>query len=342
MGCRIDPVVGLSTLLRQLRLRAGYTQAQVAAAMGLQGRGNFNLVSRLERGKVRNPSLRTILDFLRACGATLDDLKPFLFAHLSEPLKVPERTNSRRRLPNPLGESAEDLKLRIQAAYWKLQQGVENLLHRELNRLGAPPFSSERQRLCLFGRKVFRILYATRNWSASNRQKRLLRCRQWAQARRLNPDAITTLEQAVTVLFEEMRESGELDRLPLLDEAKYLEQLGGRHRLLSDRALCRQDMFNQRRKEFEELMRRRGLVEQAALRLLEAVGITGNLIGNYRGAIIGLINACIATRANTPEREQSIRLQLSVADPRFTDRAIVQRLAAAIQRNWDEATADSS
>ncbi len=339
MESQTDRLASLFTILRQLRLRAGYTQAQIAAALGLRGKGNFNLISRLECGRVKNPSLRLILDFLRACNASLDDIKPFLSAELSEPLKVPERSSSRTRLPEEIVESPADLQLRKQAGYWKLQQKVEQLLHQELNAIGAPPLSGERQRLCLFGRKLFRILYDTRDRRAPNRQKRLERCRRWAQTSSLPDGAIARIEQAVTRLFSEMEQTGELDRLPLLPEARQLELLGHRHRFVSDYELSRQEMFRKRIREFQEQLRRRQLVEDAALRLLQEYGITGNSVGSYRGLIIGLVNACICTKPGTPERDQSIRLQLAVADPRFTERSVAERLAALIQANWDRTAA---
>ncbi len=71
----------LAARLRQVRLAAGLTQAQVAMLMGRQGRGAWNVVARLESGRVRYPSLGLVLDFLRACrtdvGAILDILNDY-------------------------------------------------------------------------------------------------------------------------------------------------------------------------------------------------------------------------------------------------------------------------
>ena len=64
----------LGQRLKEIRLRAGLKQADVGERMGLSGAGVANSVARLENGRVRNPSLRTLLLFLRACDASLYEL----------------------------------------------------------------------------------------------------------------------------------------------------------------------------------------------------------------------------------------------------------------------------
>ncbi len=53
--------------LRELRGRAGLTQEELANLMGRTGRKAGNLVSRLELGRQKHPSLSIIADYLRAC-----------------------------------------------------------------------------------------------------------------------------------------------------------------------------------------------------------------------------------------------------------------------------------
>ena len=56
----------MAELLRKIRERAGLSQAEVAARIGLSKQsGN---ISHLEKGIVKNPPLGTILLYLRACG----------------------------------------------------------------------------------------------------------------------------------------------------------------------------------------------------------------------------------------------------------------------------------
>ncbi|UCG42914.1 MAG: helix-turn-helix domain-containing protein, partial [candidate division WOR-3 bacterium] len=51
---RITPELGQR--LRELRLKAGLTQQQVAVLMGRKGKGGHSIVGRLEAGRVPSPS----------------------------------------------------------------------------------------------------------------------------------------------------------------------------------------------------------------------------------------------------------------------------------------------
>jgi len=66
------------TRLRDLRLRAGLTQLELARIMGRAGKGAANLVSRLEKGDERYPSFSLIADFLRGCRAGFRDILDIL------------------------------------------------------------------------------------------------------------------------------------------------------------------------------------------------------------------------------------------------------------------------
>ena len=54
--------------IKEIRELSGLTQREVAEALGLKANHGQSFIARLENGIVNNPSLRTILDFLRACG----------------------------------------------------------------------------------------------------------------------------------------------------------------------------------------------------------------------------------------------------------------------------------
>jgi len=60
----------MAKILRRLRENANLTQKEVATRMGVKTKYGQSLIAQLEMGKVKNPSLRTILDYLRACGAS--------------------------------------------------------------------------------------------------------------------------------------------------------------------------------------------------------------------------------------------------------------------------------
>jgi transcriptional regulator with XRE-family HTH domain len=71
--------------LRETRLKRGLTLDEVAAGMGLTGKGRWNQVARLEQGKNPDPRLSAVTLYLRACGAqffefydTLTRIEPVL------------------------------------------------------------------------------------------------------------------------------------------------------------------------------------------------------------------------------------------------------------------------
>ncbi len=71
--------------LREVRLKRGLTLDEVAAGMGLTGKGRWNQIARLEQGKNPDPRLSAVTLYLRACGAqffefydTLTRIEPVL------------------------------------------------------------------------------------------------------------------------------------------------------------------------------------------------------------------------------------------------------------------------
>jgi transcriptional regulator with XRE-family HTH domain len=60
----------MAKILRRLRENANLTQKEIASRMGIKTKYGQSLIAQIEMGKVTNPSLRTILDYLSACGAS--------------------------------------------------------------------------------------------------------------------------------------------------------------------------------------------------------------------------------------------------------------------------------
>ena len=81
----------LGLRLRELRIRAGLTQADVA---GLMGRKRVQ-VTRLEGGHNPNPKIGLVADYLRAVQAHFDDLSDLLRKYTSLPRPVEVETRSR-------------------------------------------------------------------------------------------------------------------------------------------------------------------------------------------------------------------------------------------------------
>jgi transcriptional regulator with XRE-family HTH domain len=332
------PLAGLFQVLGQMRTRAGLTQRQIAAATGAGGKHGHKLIARLEAGHVRNPSMRLVLDYLRACRATSQDLAVFLDGFLGSPLPIPAR---RRRGPrrkgavpardlSPEPEDAAILVLRKEAAWWKVRRVVEDMLHQELNQLGAKPMSKERGLAADFGRKVFRILYQARKLRPELRERRLNRCRAWAERKTLPPDVTAPLYEAVSAFFGGMDGHGQLDWLPPLADARHLMLLPPRYRLQTDNDMCRSEYLAQMLKEHEVRETARKPVIEAALNLLRSKGLTDQQIGNYRGIINAFLIVAETTEPGSAARAKRIEEIAHGNEHPYIDQTLLRRVAVLV------------
>jgi transcriptional regulator with XRE-family HTH domain len=323
-------IAGLFPLLRELRTRAGLTQHQIAEATGAGGAHGRKLIARLEAGHVQNPSIKLVLDYLCACKATAQDLAEFLDGYLSSPMPIPSRPIRGPRIPKPKPEDLALLALRKEAAWWNLRKVIEVMLHHELNGLGAKPMSKERKIAAEYGRKVFRILYQTRQLRPALRERRLRRCRAWAECKNMQADVIDYLRKAVTGLFEDMEGKGELDWLPPAEQTKHLMLLAPRHRFETDYDLCRSEWLVKMNKEHQAREEARKPVIEAALAMLRSSGLTENQIGNYRSIITAFLNVAESTQPGTPARERIMREIIGGHQQSYIDQALLNRLAELV------------
>ncbi|MDH5683670.1 MAG: helix-turn-helix domain-containing protein, partial [candidate division WOR-3 bacterium] len=60
----------IGQLLTKIREKSGLSQIEVAKRIGLSTKSGQGYISRLEKGKTKNPPIQTILLYLRACGAS--------------------------------------------------------------------------------------------------------------------------------------------------------------------------------------------------------------------------------------------------------------------------------
>jgi transcriptional regulator with XRE-family HTH domain len=336
----------LFPLLRQIRLRAGLTQKQVAQATGAGGRHGHKLIARLEAGHAPNPSARLVLDYLRACGATSTDIREFLDGYLSVRLSAPERPQRgpRRKgtVParglSPEPEDAATIALRKEAAWWNLRKVIEIVLHRELNGLGAGPMSKERKHAADFGRKVFRILYQTRQTRPTLRERRLGRCRAWAERKALPHDALDHLLRTMTELFDDMAAKDELDWLPPADDAKHLMLLRPRHRLQTDYDMCRDEYLERMAREQEAREAARRPVIEAAMNLLKSAGLSGSALGNYTIFITAFLNVAESTPPGSPQRAQLVEEKIHSLERPYIDQSLLRRLAELVLPLRDQRT----
>ena len=110
--------------LRELRLRAGLSQREVAERMGLRGKQARKSVSLLELGEGSDPTVSTIARFLKACGARwyqfCDVLEPVETAEVSMPEAAKEL------LPKQAIEQAE---ARAQEETWRYSKNQQEFFH---------------------------------------------------------------------------------------------------------------------------------------------------------------------------------------------------------------------
>ena len=77
--------------LRGLRVAAGLTQQELAALMGRHGKGNHQLIGKVELGKAPYPSLGFVADYQRACLASFTDIADLLNAYTVQPTVIEQR-----------------------------------------------------------------------------------------------------------------------------------------------------------------------------------------------------------------------------------------------------------
>jgi transcriptional regulator with XRE-family HTH domain len=257
----------LGARLRDLRLRAGLTQLELARAMGRAGKNAGNLVSRLERGDERYPSFGLVADFLRGCRARFRDLNDILDLYTELPTtqqrifkqalakvaaSVPEKwqaqvTNYDQRIDVPKTapektpvQAKPDLSQRLERARKNAAAARRRVLYgrflsRAVNETGLEPVMSIAVPLFNHGLELFRILYRTRKAKPGVREKLLAESRTaFERASRFPAEAIRKLEDRVRREFTRMEMAGDLDWLPDLSLREYEASLlrpGGRREL---------------------------------------------------------------------------------------------------------------
>ena len=187
----------LGKRLRELRTLAGLNQAEVASRMG---RHSSNLVSRLEIGKPKSPTLGLIADYLAACGASFKDV--------ADLLDRPQEHKPKRKLkPKTLEERVEQVKK--QAAPLGRQKVFEDWLFSVVKSEGMPKKFADRKKLIEYGRKLFKQM-------GQSRRRQLVE-RKALTGSGISEETAKDLEAAVEACFHNMAESGALDKDSTVD-----------------------------------------------------------------------------------------------------------------------------
>jgi transcriptional regulator with XRE-family HTH domain len=355
----------LGKRLRDLRLKAGLTQTELARAMGRAGKGAANLVSRLERGDERYPSFGLIADFLRGCRARFRDIDDILDLYTNLPTTqekvfsraldqiaatVPKKWQSQvtsydlridlpkvaaKPVPEPPRPDRMQRLVRARklaaAARRRFQYG--QFLKREVGRTGARLSEIDKTTLFNHGLQWFSILYETRKQRPATRESRLAASEaKFARASQLPLTVIRHVQDAVRRRFGDMERKGDLDWVPALSLDEYEANLLKPAR---KRGLKQEQLQERVRKMIEYDAALKAAVEQVwteAQPMLDAAGVPKERRTVYRGVVTASATAARSFEPDSVgERQQ---LDEYILQPRWIrlglDTALAQRIAGIV------------
>ena len=361
----------LGKRLRDLRFQAGLTQSELAQAMGRAGKGRACIVSRMEKGRVRYPSLGLIADFLRGCRAGFSDIADVLDLYTDLPTTQqqvygkalarvaasvpakwqPQVTKYDLRIDIPKSAAAEiasppkpDRMQRLERARKNAAAVRRRTLYGDFLKvvIGRPgPFNAMADATMLFnhGLEWFATLYATRGKKPSTREKRLAECEDnFVKGSPLPLEVIRNLQDEVKEHFGELERRGDLDWLPDLSLDEYEESL---LKPASKRELREAERHEMSRKIGEYTARCRALTEQVWQEVqpfLDEAGVARERRAIWRP----LAGYCFTAALNSEPGSEHERRQLDeyILEPRRIrhglDTALAQKLAALMLARFRE------
>jgi transcriptional regulator with XRE-family HTH domain len=159
----------LGQRLAELRKKQDLTQQQMAVLMGRQGRGNWTLVSALELGRMRTPSLRLVGDYLRACRASFDDVLDILNSYTRQATaadKAGAAAVGRVLRMLPRKTATEVLKYDAKRAAARRAEGEmpERAAGRQLRARKLARYALLREKLHQHVKQLINIEHLDRNW----------------------------------------------------------------------------------------------------------------------------------------------------------------------------------
>jgi transcriptional regulator with XRE-family HTH domain len=348
----------LGRRLRELRVKADLTQQMLAVAMGSQCKGNHAVVSRLERGKMKNPGIGLVADYLRACGAGFEDILSVLDAYTALPTAVEVETRG------ALVKVREFLPVRIEKAVHGYDVGV---ISRAETRHEPVPEPNERVRRARnFGlsqvwahrvrRKVVSIIetnhlrpgemneqhlqnYAAKVWRILNRNrgKREARrpalleaaVRPYLEEGGPDPEHLRVVREELLVFFREAEIAGALDTEPELVPGE--DQPRGGFQPKPDTRPQREAWDKAREALLEQLW-------QEVRQMPELAEVGEQRLGLWRSVVRGL---CSVVDHDAPDSDECWRQVEAIATDdyysrRGRDPALVRRLAEVVLPRWEE------
>ena len=355
----------LGQRLRDLRLRAGLTQAGLAQAMGRTGKGRASIVSRMEKGTVRYPSFGLVADFLRACRTGFGDISDILDLYTNLPTvqqKVFGRALAKvaANLPQKWQDQVTDYDLRFDHPKASAKPGVKQTMPDRLKRLErARKMAAAAHRRHLYGQFLmhevdrtgtdlsevgktmlfnhglewFGILHRTRGKRLKVRERQLAASEErYVKDGSLPVSAIRYIQDAVRRHFAELEARGDLDWLPELGLDEYEASLLKPPR---KRGLKQEEYAQFVRKLDEHEAARKAAVEQVWAEVqpvLDEAGVLKERRPVYRGAVGACCTAALVTELGSAEERRQV--EEYILEPRWIglglDTALAQKLAAIV------------
>jgi transcriptional regulator with XRE-family HTH domain len=225
---KFTPEMGLR--LRELRLREGMTQQELAVLMGRQGKGNHQLIGKVELGKAPYPSLGFVADYLRACRASFADIADLLNVYTSQPTVLEQRGYKRvrslaKKLSWRVAGAVEKYdrhvvraklttepvrkrlaRVRAYAQAQEKQRQLNRLVEAELSSAGIAPASAEAAWTRVYARKLWRLL--TRSKDEHRLKPKLEELERWAAVIGIGSlPVLTTLRDHIRALTDQQQQT---------------------------------------------------------------------------------------------------------------------------------------
>ena len=348
----------LGRRLRELRIRAGLTQQMLAVAMGSQRKGNHTVVSRLENGRMANPGIGLVADYLRACRAGFADIQDVLDRYTSRQSVVEVETRK------ALAKVRECLPAKVDRAVERFDRGIRRRAEEKHEPLPPPQERVKRARSFALSqvwakrvrRRVVGIIetrhlrpgpdnerhlqnIAVRLWSALNRSrgrragKRPALLEQAATLRAgeeaVRPEHLQAVRDGLIEFFRQAEMAGQLDVAPQFEPGEGKPRFGFQPK--PDRRPERDAWDKARASLVEELW-------QEVSSLPELAGVDPKRLQLYRSVVRQF---CTIVDHRVPQSAECRReVEAMVTDEYYSrrgrDPALVRRLAEVVIPRCEE------
>jgi transcriptional regulator with XRE-family HTH domain len=357
-GDRFQFKPALGRRLCELRVKAGLTQQMLAVAMGSQCKGNHSVVSRLERGRMKNPGMGLVADYLRACRAGFGDIVSVLDAYTALPTAVEVETRKalvevREHLPARVEQAVRDYDVgvvsRAETRHEPVPEPAERVRRArnfglsqiwarrvwrrvvgiiETNHLRPGPMKE--QYLQNYAAKVWRILNRTRGKREPKRPALLEEAAgPYLEEGGPNPEHLQAVREGLLTFFREAEIAGALDTEPQLAPGE--DQPKGGFQAKPDTRPQREAWEKAR----EALV---GQLWQEVMQMPELAGVDAQRLPLWRGVVRGLCSAVDHDAPNTDACRKQVEA-IATDDyysRRGRDPALVRRLAEVVLPRWEE------